>query len=159
ELRMPSGVAELASSLAAADESVWQRSDAAERADAAESDAESSASSLPPAEALRRWSEAYEREAALRADLDSRPRRSASAQATESELARNLAAAEQAVHVAETSLAAAEQAHRAAALAAHLHTGEPCPVCRQPVSSLPHHDVPADLGTARAGVKSAKTAV
>lgn len=158
-LGMPSGVAELATSLAAADESVSQRAAAAEKADEAETAAETLAGSLPPAETLRRWSEGYQRQAVLQADLESRRDRCLRAQTTESELARELAVAEASLTAAETALAATEQAHRAVALAADLHTGEPCPVCRQPVPSLPHHDVPADLNTARAAVKSARSAL
>lgn len=158
-LRMPSGVSELATSLAVADEFASKCAAAAEEADAAETAAESSAASLPPAETLRRWSEAYQREAALRVDLESRRSRCQRAEATESEQARELATAEASLAAAEAALAATEQAHRAVALAADLRTGEPCPVCRQPVPSLPHHDVPADLNTARAAVKAAKSVI
>ena len=40
--------------------------------------------------------------------------------------------------------------HRAAALRGLLVVGEPCPVCDQPVTSVPHHDEPAELADARA---------
>jgi exonuclease SbcC len=50
---------------------------------------------------------------------------------------------------------AAQRVHAAARLAQTLHLGEDCPVCRQPVRSLPAVSAPADLTAASANVDSA----
>jgi DNA repair protein SbcC/Rad50 len=63
--------------------------------------------------------------------------------------------AEQQVSQARDACEAAQQAHAAAGLAQTLHIGDDCPVCRQPVSSLPVTGTPADLTAAKANLDSA----
>jgi DNA repair protein SbcC/Rad50 len=63
--------------------------------------------------------------------------------------------AEQQLAQARDANEAAHRAHAAAGLAETLHVGEDCPVCRQPVSTLPVRSAPADLTAAKANVDSA----
>ena len=51
---------------------------------------------------------------------------------------------------------AAQQADKAYAVAEGLRVGEPCPVCLQPVTALPHHATPPGLDEVRAAVDAAK---
>src|SRR5215217_7308917 len=100
---------------------------------------------LPDRVDLIRWRDAHARAAELRARLDERTRHHDEAEAAEQRAAGAAAEAEHEAAEAEAALSAAEQAHGAAALAAGIRPGQPCPVCRQPVGALPHHDTPADL--------------
>jgi DNA repair protein SbcC/Rad50 len=79
------------------------------------------------------------------------------------ELAEAVAAAGRELEAAEAGLAEAQAAlehagrdHSAAALAATLVTGEPCPVCRRPVDAVPEPHVPADLARCRRRVTEAE---
>jgi exonuclease SbcC len=79
-------------------------------------------------------------------------------------VAETVAAAQSAVGVAETELEAAQTADRAVTLRPHLTLGEPCPVCEQPVATMPALQVPpryaaaqAALATARDAAKTAQT--
>lgn len=157
-LRLPSGVAELAERLAAADERATRCAAELERAELSQVAAERAGAGLPDAARLRAWLEGHAREAALRAELAAQRDRCTEADAAEGDAARRHADAGATVAEAEAALAAAEHAHRAVAVAAELRSGEPCPVCLQPVGALPHHDVPADLDAARAAVRAAKAA-
>jgi DNA repair protein SbcC/Rad50 len=99
---------------------------------------------------LERWQRAHEEAPAV----ESRAKKAAA----ELEAARRqgsaaLAAQEAAARGAEAMAAAYDALvaeHRAAALRGVLVVGEPCPVCDQPVSAIPHHDEPAELAKARA---------
>ncbi len=70
-----------------------------------------------------------------------------------------LKAAEVKLTQAGQDLAAAERSHAAVALAQDLAIGTDCPVCLRPVTSLPHHPVPADLLEARAAADWAASEV
>lgn len=158
-LRTPDGVAELAERLAGADELAARRTAELDRAELAHTDAERACAGLPDLAQLTTWLDAHTRATALRAELAVQRERCAQADAAEAAAAQLHGAAETAVAEAESALAAAEHAHRAAAVAAELRVGEPCPVCRQPVASMPHHGEPADLGAARTAVKAARSEV
>ena len=104
---------------------------------------------------LERWQRAHEEQPAVEqragkaaADLEAARQRATAA----------AAAHEAAAREAET-LAGAYDAliaeHRAAALRGLLVVGEPCPVCDQPVTTVPHHDEPAELAEARAAREQA----
>jgi exonuclease SbcC len=80
-------------------------------------------------------------------------------QAAQAEQAAALQAAEREVQQARDDLAHAERSHAAAALARELRIGENCPVCLQPVASLPHHPTPADLAKAQEAAGSAEKAL
>ncbi len=76
-------------------------------------------------------------------------------QTTEESRAGQAQLAEQQLAQAREADEAARRAHAAAGLAQTLHVGEDCPVCRQPVSSLPATSAPADLTAAKANLDSA----
>jgi len=157
-LRTPPGVPELAARLVAADELIGRRLAEQARLDGAEVAAEERCAGLPERSLLVGWRAGHARAAALRAELPARAGRRDEADRAERDRAAGLDAAERATGVAAAALYAAEQAHRAVALAADLRPGQPCPVCRQPVHAVPHHDLPADLVTARAALDAAKKA-
>ena len=156
-LRTPDGVAELAERLAGADELAARRTAELDRAELAHTDAERACAGLPALAQLTTWLDAHTRATALRAELAAQRERCAEADAAEAGAAKLHGAAETAVAEAESALAAAEHADRAAAVAAELRVGEPCPVCCQQVESMPHHGEPADLDAARAAVKAARS--
>jgi exonuclease SbcC len=158
-LRTPPGVAELADRLAASDALIAQRDAERERAEAEETAAEQACAGLPELSALVGWRDAYAGVAALDTELTALRSAGTDADAAEQALAAAVAAAEEAVVTAEDDAARIDRAHRAAALAVDLHVGEPCPVCHQAVGTLPHHDVSADVGEARAAVQSARKTV
>jgi DNA repair protein SbcC/Rad50 len=159
ELRTPAGVAELADRLATAEAQIASREAERVKAEAAETTAEQACADLPDLTALLAWRDAHTRAAALRKELDTL--RAASTEATdrETELAVDVTEAELALLTAQTHATEVDREHRAAALAVDLHVGEACPVCRQQVGTLPHHDVPPDLAEARAAVDPARKAL
>ena len=155
-LRVPGEVPQLAARLLAADELIARHAAERDQRNAAEAAAEERCAGLVEGSVLAGWRDGQARQAALRADLLVRLGRRDEADAAEHALAAEVKDAERASGQATAALAAAEQAHRAAVLAADLRPGQPCPVCRQPVTAVPHHDVPADLGAARAAVQRAR---
>ncbi|HEY3263496.1 MAG TPA: SMC family ATPase [Pseudonocardiaceae bacterium] len=157
-LRMPGDVPRLAAMLADADRLVERRVTERTGLDGAEAAAERHCAGLTARPVLVAWRGGYTAEAALRADLAERVRRRDEADGAERALTARVDSAERATADAAEALAAAERAHSAAALATGLRPGQPCPVCRQPVAAVPHHDVPADLGLATAALNRAKEA-
>jgi exonuclease SbcC len=99
---------------------------------------------------LERWQQAHEATPAVesRADKAAAELEAARRQATVAAAAHD-AAAHQAEALA-TAYDALVAEHRAAALRGLLVVGEPCPVCEQPVSAVPHHEEPTELAQARA---------
>jgi exonuclease SbcC len=159
DLRTPQGVPKLAARLTEADDLIRASTDALTTAEAAEATAEQACVGLPELAVLRGWQESHTRADVLRTELDKLRKASSDADAAEEALADALAAAEQALTTAEDDGKRIDREHRAAALAVDLHEGDPCPVCHQPVGSLPHHDTSADVGAARAAVETARKAV
>ncbi|HEX9066684.1 MAG TPA: SMC family ATPase [Streptosporangiaceae bacterium] len=157
-VRTPADVAGLASRIRAADELLARRTEERDAAEAAEADAAAASERLPSAAETERISQAY----AERRDLDSRLAAVEAVRgAAQAELARRTeeAASTQAgADQAAQALAAAEREHAAAALAGQLTVGSDCPVCLRRVTSLPRHPEPADLTTARSGVRTAQAA-
>lgn len=155
-VRTPADVNGLASRIRVADEAVALRAAERDASEAAEAEAAAASEALPSAADAERISQAY----AERSDLASRlTAHEVVRDAARAELARQVEAMEAAQASAEqaaAALAKAEQEHAAAALADALEVGADCPVCLRRVTSLPHHQVPADLATARAAVKSAQ---
>jgi DNA repair protein SbcC/Rad50 len=158
-LRQPGDVVDLATRLSLADEEIARRTEERIAAEKAESEAEGVCAELPELTELQRWRAAHTRSATL-ADRIERLRATATdADTAERAVADEFAAAERALADTEAAQTEADRAHRAVALAADLAEGEPCPVCRQQVHDLPHHEVPADLDAARDAVKAAKSQV
>lgn len=159
ELRTPDGVTELAARLADADALIAERDEARKAAETAESEAEQALDGLAEPAVLRGWRDAHTRAEALRAELDGLRRSGDAAATAERAAAESVAAAEQAVAEADQRVVEIDREHRAAALAVDLHVGQPCPVCQQNVGTLPHHDVGADVGKARAAADAARKAL
>jgi exonuclease SbcC len=158
-LRRPGDVVDLAARLADADEQVTRRAEERDAAEKAEADTEAERAGLPEHAELSRWRDAHTRLTTLTARLEQLRAGASGTDAAEKTAAAEFAAAENALAAAETAQTAADRAHRAVALAADLAEGEPCPVCRQQVHDLPHHEVPADLDEARVAVRTAKSQV
>ncbi len=158
-LRRPGDVVDLSTRLAGADEEIARREEARVTAEKAEAQADAALADLPALTALQRWQDAHARSATRTERLARLRPAAAGADEAETAAAAELADAERALAAAEAAQAGADRAHRAVALAADLAEGEPCPVCRQQVHDLPHHEVPADLDTARDAVKAARSAV
>lgn len=105
--------------------------------------------------ALRAQLEAYRQRDELARQRDTLAEAVAAAQGEYDAAAQALAQAragaeqaEQALQAAHDAYARAQAQDRAAALRAHLVAGEPCPVCTQPVATVP--DVPSDSAVAAA---------
>jgi DNA repair protein SbcC/Rad50 len=159
DLRTPQGVPKLAARLADADDLIRDRTKALTTAEAAETEAEQACVGLPEPAVLRGWQESHTRADALRAELAKLRESSARAEADEKTLADALADAERALAAADDDVKRIDREHRAAALAVDLHEGEPCPVCHQPVGTLPHHDTSADVDAARTSAETARKAL
>jgi exonuclease SbcC len=159
ELRRPGDVVDLATRLADADDQVARRTEERTAAEKAESEAEGGRADLPEQAELARWRDAHTRLAGVASRLERLRAGAEGADGAEQSAAAEFASGEQALATAEAAQAAADLAHRAVALAADLAEGEPCPVCRQQVHDLPHHEVPADLDDARNAVRAAKSQV
>jgi exonuclease SbcC len=148
-VKAPAGVADLAGTLATA------RSELEHAVQAETAAAEVAAL------AARRLAEAGDRREAERAlaalslleglTTARSPLAAVAAEATERRVraADATAAARQAAAEAREHLHLVQQAHRAAALAAELAVGGPCPVCEQPVLALPATTAPEDFNAAR----------
>ncbi|MEU8319951.1 SMC family ATPase [Nonomuraea sp. NPDC048881] len=155
-LRMPPAVPTLASA----------RREAADAVAALETEAASvEADEHEAFEALAALGDRAEPVAALAA-LDARERltaQAADARRAAAEAATALERLTPAVADAERALTAAEHererlrdAHTAAGLSHRLAVGEPCPLCLRPLTELPHHDRPADLGAADRALAAAR---
>ena len=129
-----------------------KRRDAAEEA---ETQAQQAREALPDKTRMEMLRKSYQDQQELTVQLQQQEQALAEKQADQQEHAAAVQAAEQALQQARDELANAERSHAAAALALDLHVGEPCPVCLQPVASLPHHPTPAALAEAKAAVDSA----
>ncbi|HEY3753793.1 MAG TPA: SMC family ATPase [Pseudonocardiaceae bacterium] len=159
ELSMPAGVTELAERLATADALIAEQDRQRVRAEAAETEAEQDCAGRPELAVLTGWRDSHARAAESGAELESFRTTRTEADAAEKALVAAVGDAELALADAEERARRIDLEHRAAALAADLHEGEPCPVCRQTVGTLPHHDVSADVDGARAAVDTARKAL
>ena len=158
-IRTPALVAGLAQRIAGADQAVALREERAADADRAEARAEAARTKLPDKSALEAARAGYAERALLADRLRSEEADLAAKRSEEALRADELRRAERETAAAQAGLDAAQDAHAAAHLAATLEAGQPCPVCLQPVVSLPHHPVPADLDRARAAASAAAKAV
>lgn len=142
ELRTPPEVERIAARLAEADALVDVRETERATAETQEAEAEQAAAALPEPAVLTGWRDDRVRAAQLESTVDELV--AASTQATEAEKASDAT-----VHAREADLARIDVENRAAAFAGELRVGAPCPVCRQVVGTMPHHDVGADVAQAR----------
>jgi DNA repair protein SbcC/Rad50 len=157
-VRTPADVAGLASRLSAADKLVAERASQRDMADQAESRAQQARDTLGDSAAAAQLHAAYDHLRTLEATHELAERELAGKQAVAQTRQGELAAAERKLASARDQVAAAERSHAAVALAQDLRVGADCPVCLQPVTALPHHDVPADLLEAAAAAEWATAA-
>jgi exonuclease SbcC len=155
KVRTPAGVPDLARRIAAADQTVTGCAAGRERAELAEVEAERARESLPDRSQLDAARRTHGERGTLTSRLEEQETAVVKAAAAEAGHADELAAAERAATAAQAALEAAQNAHAAVHLAAGLRAGAECPVCLQPVTSLPRHPAPASLDAARSAVRDA----
>ena len=155
-LQTPAEVPGLARRIAEADDLITERRKRHDDAEQLEADAERARDALPDKTRLETFRTAHYEHRELVPQLKQQEQELAERQAEENTQAEQLQAAERDHERARDALAAAEKAHAAIALAEDLNVGDDCPVCLQPVVSLPHHPVPAGLDEARAAVTAAQ---
>jgi len=155
-VRPPTDVAALAATVEQARRDAEQASIEVVAAEDAETALRDERAGLPDPASLRQALAGYAERDRLRAETD---RLAGTVGAAERELtaAREaLAKAEDGHARAEAALAAAQTEDLAAGLRGHLATGEPCPVCRQSVKTLPADAPPAGLDEAHAALAAAR---
>ncbi|HLI42297.1 MAG TPA: SMC family ATPase, partial [Streptosporangiaceae bacterium] len=154
-IRVPSGVAGLADKIAAADRLVAARTRQADDAAGAEEEAERARAALPAKDQMEALARGYAQRRDLTAQLRGQEEELAARRDAETALARQLEAAEQEAERARAAREAAQRAHAAHGLAGRLRVGQPCPVCLQPVTALPHHAAPPGLDQVTAAADAA----
>jgi len=154
-LTMPAEVRGLATRIAMADDVVADSRTRRDEAEQAETECEAVRDGLPDKAPLEAYGKVYSDRRELLAQLERQQLDLEAKRAAESAQAAELTTAERRLERAQATLAQAECTHAAVALAGLLRIGEECPVCLRPVSSLPHHSVPADLASARAAAETA----
>jgi len=154
-VQIPAEVPGLAQRISEADQLLAGRRKQRDAADEAEAQALQAREVLPDRTRMEMLRKAYEDWRDLIMQLEQQERALAEKQADQHRQAATVQAAEHELQLARDDLAHAERSHAAAALAQDLRVGDACPVCLQPVASLPHHPTPADLTQAKAAVDSA----
>ena len=155
-VRVPAGVAGLADRITAADQRVAARAQQADDAAEAEDEAERARGTLPEKAHVEALARGYEQQRTLTTRLQAQQEDLTAKRDAYDALASDLEAAEQEAGQARAARDAAQQAHAAYALAEGLRPGEPCPVCLQPVTTLPGHATPPGLDQVRAAVDAAE---
>jgi len=154
-IRAPADVRGLAERIARADALIAERGREQAAAEAAEEEARQARAALPDQTRTERYGDAHAERRRLAVRLEAQEAACADAKAAEDALAEKTQAAEREAGRAADALSAARRANAAGALAETLHVGDDCPVCRQPVTALPHHAAAADLSRARADSETA----
>ena len=144
-VRVPAGVAGLADRITAADQRVTARAQQADDAAEAEDEAERARGMLPEKAHVEALARGYEQQRTLTARLQAQQDELTARRDAYDALVLDFEAAEQEAGQARAAREAAHQAHAAYALAENLRPGEPCPVCLQPVTTLPGHATPPGL--------------
>ncbi len=155
-VQMPADVPGLARRIGDADQLVAESARLRDDAENAEAAAHQARGALPDKTAMEMLRTAYTERGDLASRLEQQELEQAARQADLDTAAAELAEAQHRLQQARDGQAQAERAHAAAALGQDLHIGEDCPVCLRPVTALPHHAVPADLGRAAAAARSAE---
>ena len=156
-LQTPAEVPGLARRIGEADDLITERRKRHDDAEQLAADAERARDALPDKTRTETFRTAHRERRELTGQLKQQQQELAERQAEENTRASQLLAAERNHERATDALASAEKAHAAMALAEDLNVGDDCPVCLQPVVSLPHHPVPAGLDEARAAATAAQT--
>jgi DNA repair protein SbcC/Rad50 len=140
---VPAGTAELDERRADAAAAVAAAADVLEEAEREDVSARNARAAAPPESALAQVSHGLGELRAIAGDMTLARREARRAAAAREAAEATLAAAEQALRERQADLERARRAHVVAGLRPHLVTGEPCPVCEQPVTKLPA-PLPAD---------------
>lgn len=155
-VRVPPGVAGLTDRITAADEQVAAREKQATDAADAEDEAERARDMLPDKAHLEALARGYEQQRTLTTKIQVQQEDLTAKRDAHNALALDHEAAEKEAEQARTALEATQRAHAAYTVAEALRVGEPCPVCLQPVITLPHHATPPGLDELRAAADAAK---
>jgi DNA repair protein SbcC/Rad50 len=155
-VRVPAGVAGLADRISAADQRVAVRTQQADDAAEAEDKAERARGTLPEKFHMEAMARGYEQQRTITVRLQAQRDELTARQDAYDALVLDFEAAEQEAGQARAARDAAHQAHAAYALAENLRPGEPCPVCLQPVTTLPGHAMPPGLDEVRAAADAAE---
>ena len=155
-VQTPAEVPGLARQIAAADQRVRACRTAWDSGEQAETEAQQTRDALPDKTRTEWLRQALTDQRELTYQLNQQAKTLAEKQFDHNNQVLALEAAERQLQQARDGLAHAERSHAAAALAQDLRVGEACPVCLQPVASLPPHPTPADLAEARDAVDSAE---
>jgi DNA repair protein SbcC/Rad50 len=154
-VQTPADVPGLACRITEADQLVQARKKQRDAAEEAEIRAQQARDALPDKTRTQMLRNMYGERRELTSLLQQQEQTLAEKQAEYSDRAQTVREAEHKLQQARDEQAHAERSHAAAALAVDLRVGENCPVCLQPVPSLPHHPAPADLVEAQKAVGSA----
>jgi DNA repair protein SbcC/Rad50 len=154
-VQTPADVPNLARQIAEADQLLDERRKQRDGGDQAEAEAQQARDALPDKTRMEMLRKAYEERGDLTPQLKQQEQALAGKLVDQDRQAQALEVAERELQQARDALAHAERSHAAAALAQDLRIGEDCPVCLQPVASLPHHPAPADLTEASKTVDAA----
>ncbi|HEY3734300.1 MAG TPA: SMC family ATPase [Streptosporangiaceae bacterium] len=155
-IRTPAEVPGLAQQLAQADNLLSVRRTRLDSSAELEVQAGRARDALPDKTTMQLFRTAHAQRRELTAQLKQREQELAARQAEQAARSAGLQSAQQELERVKDAVTAAERTHAAVALAGHLAAGEDCPVCLQPVASLPHHPAPADLSRAKASAVSAE---
>jgi exonuclease SbcC len=156
--RPPADLDALVARLAAGDTAVRAAERAVADAAAAREAAETRRAALPERAALEAARAVHAERASVAERVAAAATMLRDAAVAERAAAAALADGEAAYAAAADAYAAVQRARAAAHLAQHLRAGEPCPVCRQPVTDLPDHPPPPELAAARAAESRAASA-
>jgi len=155
-VRVPPGVTDLADRIAAAGRRAAAREKQAADAAQAEDEAERASATLPAKAHVEALARGYEQQRTLTTRLQAQQKDLTAIRGAHDSRALELETAEEEAAQARAAREAAHQAHAAYALAEGLRAGEPCPVCLQPVITLPGHATPPGLDQVRAAVDAAE---
>jgi exonuclease SbcC len=151
----PAHLPDLARKIAEADQLEAECKKQRDAADQAEAAAQQAREALPDKTRMEMLRRGYRDQRDLASLLEQQKQELAAGHADQNRTAEDLAAAERDLRQAQDDRAHTERAHAAAALARDLRVGEDCPVCLQPVTSLPHHPALADLAEVGKAVDTA----
>jgi DNA repair protein SbcC/Rad50 len=155
-VRMPAEVPGLARRIGEADRLIAERKKLRNDAEEAEAAAQQARGQLPDKTQMEMLRQAYDGRRELAKQLGQQEQALAATEAARDSRSEAVQAADRELRQAREDRAVVERSHAAIALAQGLRVGEDCPVCLQPVTTLPHHPAPADLARTQQAVDSAE---
>ena len=155
-VQTPAEVPGLARQITEADRLLRERRKQREAAEETETEAQRARDALPDKTRTEMLRQTYTDQRELTSQLKQQEQTLADSQVDLNRQVQARQAAERQLQHARDGLAHAERSHTAAAFAQDLQVGEDCPVCLQPITSLPHHPALADLAEATEAVGSAE---